>query len=690
MLKSGHQGLLVDKVKRKCQLYMSNSAIIRIAKCPKDAESFDLLYQLYGYRFTLIEDTLSAPVRWGNLHAFKRIHRDTTESTINKLANQIIVMAFTCPNADLFKYVVDNIPVPSNYQHTVYSGAIKPGDADKYQYIKSRRPDYHRFFANKHHIIGLCDTELFDETYPIMTDEDRRGIMYNINDIFDGLLILHDPYFTPTAPALEANLQFIGFVEYVLKACAKDDEEVAKISSVRPRIRSLSTHLTPEKETYLTLLGFFKWITPRYHAPDQMMGSNLNLSRSFGFIIKWNDPDLTGYLLDMLGLSPICNYGTLEQVKAAHSILGSLPRDMIFRNEDEPHHYRHEIDNVDVLWHLCRHGLVKKVDDYRLISESNLGVLYFMEAHQHIPMYISKHFLVRNDCIDVLRMLANTTIKWIDYDSEHPEHFDDYQCRIKSIDMVRYLIEINHSFEWMFVSVTCQDDLPMIQLYINHMKSLSRNDIHELIGEIYYQACKSGLLNIVRHLYTTYPGTLDISPKKVSTVDDALSDGHMEVVDFLLRNGSQCSLISLQNATFANDIGLFQSVRANSPVLHPNDVVNHLLHASKYGRLEIIKHIICTYPVPDTIYDEMIRSCQMYNQYHVVDYYLCNYKEFIDKSIITSLADYILSVERIGCLQVLLKHFPDHHQNSSVCEFIASLPHGTINFKRTNNNITFQ
>eukprot|EP01133_Synstelium_polycarpum_P009271 gene9271-10874_t len=655
IVRSGHLGLLRDKIKRQCHLYMSDKAVEMIVKSVHDPHTFDLIYQTFMPRFTDGALVITA-IRGGNLHAFKRLYAAVKKPVA---MDRIFGEAFLSPNHDIVMYVADNIPMPPAAKgYTVDSNAITLAHLERYMYVRHKVP-VNRLFED-YHEVRLCSKELFDATYLPVTDESRPRIIETITKMFvDNILVIY-VHGQERPPSL-AKLEFVDYLEHVLKACAIDEKEVAVINAVRIRAIMLTSTMTPVKETYLVMLGYINWMDKRH-----LRGTTHS---AFQFMIEWNDLDLTPYLHEKFGFAGICATGSLAQVEAAHR----LP---LTANDVSP---TMASKDIQVLRFLHQHNLAI-CSQNRLMKEDNVEIIKFIVETQTKPMRISRRFLFLKERIDALKYLA--TKEWVDVDAEDDaqlveDGMDDEEpldVTCKSLEMMQYLIDSNHNFDRVRVVARQQSDLPMIQLYHRHLISISELVSVQVSCRVMIEdACTLGLLSIVQHIHSIMPEKMENGTRRFTFIDMALSAGHMDIVRFILANRSErFQLWSWKTAAATDDLELLKYVHANSDKHYYCEALES---ANKYGRLHMVKYITSNYPVTDSDLSETIKECLDFDQHHVLSYLLSTHNHLTDISIITPLIETCLSLDHLGCLKVLLHHLPaNHQQGPHLQEFLSSLP----------------
>eukprot|EP01133_Synstelium_polycarpum_P016988 gene16988-20217_t len=653
MLKSGHIGLVLDKIKTHSHVYLSNKAIEMITISLHDAQSFDIIYNAYRYRFAR-NDVLNA-IQGGNMHAFK---------TLMEHHSQIDNYPY------IFGYVVDHTPLWQPSEKGLYDNTfITPAHLERYMYIKSNAPAVLDIFK-EHHILRLFNIELFDETFHVKTVIEERRIISILIDLLNGG-VFHK-YLASCSRSDFESLRLGDYLEHVLLACTMGDESVASsIKSVMTNIRSLS--LTPEKETYIALLGFIDWI-------DTFRGRK-HLGRSkFEFMIEWRDLNLNPFLLKTLGFKRICAHGTLAQVEAAHH---QLQEEMGGYNDNG----RLESKDIGVTKYIYEHGL-SVVEYPSLVEETDMEIIkYVVTSPLTTRAILSKRFLFKHDMVDVIKLLA--TRDWLDEDNSNNDE-DEYQpfATCRSIEMMQCLIETNHSFGFIRVKVRKESDLQMVKLYHGHMARLCDNVtiqnymaliLQNSMESIMVQSCHHGLLSIVEYIHSIHPDKYSRSGDIF--IDKALEGGHMDVVKFIIANRKdRFNRHSWRVAAAADDIDLLRYVQANSEDDYFDD---SLEVANRYGRLGIIKYITSNHHVSDDIIIRMLDKCLEFDHHHVLEYYLANYNQLFNIDIISTYIKNIISLDchsldRPGCLQVLIKHLPENYIDESLSQFIESLPRGTI------------
>eukprot|EP01133_Synstelium_polycarpum_P016991 gene16991-20220_t len=503
----------------------------------------------------------------------------------------------------------------------------------RYRYLKANVPTYVTLFQERH-VIRLCNLELFDERYSgLMTKRNRTDIRESINAMYADCINVSHGQERPS------RLEFIGLLERALIACAMDAEEVDRIMTVRTRVRSLTSTLTPVKETYLAMLGFLEFMDTR-----DLRGVNVS---SFEFIIEWRDLELNQYITRIFGFSRICTIGTLDQVVAAHHQTGG---DLYLSMDN---------DDIQVLRYIHDNLGSVACKDTRLLEEDNPEVIRFIMETYQTPMRISKRFLFQKERIDVLKYLAITTHQWIDADALEDEQpvedgVDDMEpidvyCR--SLEMMQYLVETRHNFNRVRVEFTQESDLPMIELYHRHLVRIHQEDmVKDSAKSMMPYACSIGLPLMVKYIHSVHPEKIVNGAGRFTFIDMALAAGHMDIVSFILANRSEkFQHWSWRTAAAANDIELYEYVRANTDgQSNDNDLTSTL------------------------------GSCFQYDHYHLLEYYLSTFKQLENTPIISRLISNSLLVFRLGCLQVLINHLPANYYDPILNIFVESLPAGTI------------
>eukprot|EP01133_Synstelium_polycarpum_P017725 gene17725-21135_t len=484
----------------------------------------------------MLDRAIGAAVCGGNLHALKTLHSDPAAAKALINIGKVYVDAFIGPNSEILEYLVDNIPFSQSAEFEVIkvdNAHIKPAHLERYILLKTK--------------------VIFRQT-------------------------IHDP-----SKYQDVNLEFF---EHVIKACAMGSaREVERITAVRPRVKSLTSTLTPLKETYLTMFEYLAWV-------DGSMAQ-------FEFMIEWRDLELSSYLANKFGFATICSIGNLAQVQEAHRVLGSY--------EGERFRGSMESKDLDVLRYLHDNDLAT-CDQCRLLNEDNLEIIKFIMETQHKHMQISKQFLFSREAIDALQYLSNK--EYIDVDAMD-EFIDLFDITCRSLKMMQYLVGINYNFNY------------------------------RLLDE-----SSSGFL------------------------DTAVARGHMDIARFIIANRCErFQYVSCKTAAAADDIELYEFICANTRYLnnsvYPLDFkANALETANLY--------------VEDYVLACLLDKCLKFDQHHVLDYYLCNFEQINTIDTILPLIMSCLSPDRLGCLQVLLKHLPAEHQDFSLYQFIQSLPPGTI------------
>eukprot|EP01133_Synstelium_polycarpum_P007655 gene7655-8959_t len=563
-----------------------------VAERVHDLQSFQVIYHAYRHRFTKTE-VLYASIRGGNLHAFMTLYKVSVPFTHAK----VFVEAFLCPNLELLKYIVDNIPFKpassaTELGITVANKDITPAHLQGYMYLLAKDGVVASLFS-QHHVMRLCNVKLFQETYGRVTVENRQVIIESISTMFaDNLLVFYEEKSTPK----QANLEFIEFLEHVLKACAMSDEqEMEKITAIRTRVKTLTSTLTPAKETALAMLGYVDWI-------DRVHSRGVDKS-AFEFIIQWNDLELTSYLLEVYGFASICSTGSLAQVKLANSLPGNCDepslRDMFGPSMNNK--------NVQVLKYLYDLNIYTPCSEYRLLNEDNLETIKFlMESQPYTQMHISKSFLCQQGSVEALRYLATTDIKWIDDDVEPTEDGEfggPHTMDCKSLEMMQYLVDTNHDFDHVVVRLTSANDLPMIELYHRHLLSIISHDdnkvqrFHRDAQLMMHTACVMGLLPAFKYLHPLSPDNMTAyfnDQGMTPFIDLAFASGHMDIVQFILANRKErFQGTSWTTAGESGNIDTFEYVRSHSDT---NLYLAALEGANRNGNLSLVKYITTKYP----------------------------------------------------------------------------------------------
>eukprot|EP01133_Synstelium_polycarpum_P020521 gene20521-24632_t len=619
-----------------------------------DPLSFSMIFSAYSHLFTVT--SLMTATTGGNLVAVETIHRHLVKHQVAIPVTRLVSEAFMCGHMQVLVYMVENMNVklldpmkahqddemilPSFYGRqrdtgTVPLSRLRSRHLQGYTYLRSKltNTQLQAFFGKDPLYV------LYLQSIPLFTEKFGKSLKdcAKVTDIIDALVNDRLDLWTrepKMASKKKRDVQFLDFVEHVLKACAKTTKEKDKITKKRNKARSLTSNLTPEKEVLLTLLEYSVDITPT----------------EYTCIIGWNDLELTPYTLKSFGFDAICQHGSLEQVQAADQLLGP--------NHTAATENAMDSSNIEVLRYLqanCPKTL--ECDQECIRHEDNIDVVRFhVETQQHGWMIYSLSEVLKNNRLAIARYLHAQGDRCFNLDIDS----FSYSIPVESTEMMEFLISINIPHNSINFKIHKGSDLAALQLYVN----MSGADTKAL-SRLLENSCGLGLFKHVEYLLSVLPAK---TPLHTVHLDIAFAHKHMDIVHLLLAKRSERFLEqSWINAAISGDIGLFEFVRSNSA----GDMTLEAVEAAySNGNLSLAKHITTKYPTLFKAANIDLTPCLENDHADVLDYHLTTHKS---TKITAGLMEHATTHDAICCLQVILTHIPAKHTLASVTAYFNLL-----------------
>eukprot|EP01133_Synstelium_polycarpum_P011521 gene11521-13443_t len=620
MLRSGYPSMLIDKVKRQQHLHLSDVAVLMIANQIVDPLSFQMIFSGYSHLFNVA--SLMTAVTGGNIVAVETIHRHLVKCDVAIPVARLLTEAFMCSHMTVIKYIVENMDLsrlvsPSDKEEpeqrlpTFYDidrdtgmvsrSRLRKRHLDGYLYLRDRLTGAQLdviFGKDPQVVVYLQSIALFDETFPKVAINTRASIKNHIYELVSPRIKLYSQKINMESKKKQ-DLAFLDYVEHVLRSCANNAKAADKVTEKRTRARSLTSNLTAEKEVLLTLLGII----------DSIPGKpSLNPSYYIS-LIKWNDPDLTPYLLLTVGFDDICVYGNLSQVQEAHKLLGPKYR-------VTP--YAWSGSDLEILKFLHANGM-GTCDAERLHDEKDLEIVRFLVETQPSGSltYLDSDMLANNR-VAIAKYLRGQGGRCVNIDDNE----DDYSVYVESLEMLEYLFEIGYDNSKILIEITETNGIAMVQLYANRLGADHPLFIREL-PHLLRCACEMNLMKHVEFLISVAPSsTIDSSH-----LDAAFAYGHMDIVHLLLASRKErFSEKSWTIAAKSGSIELLEFVKDNAQIDLTFDA---LRNANRLGRLDLVRHITTKYPEQSRVADLDMTQCFIEDHADVFDYYICNFKKSI-------------------------------------------------------------